>query len=122
MCIHLSEPAELRLRTLIRSRNLGAHAGIRVKVEDGGCAGRSYDLKVVAAPQPGDRPFRVGRVSLYIDPDSLADLRGVQVDFVEGVMESGFRFSNPQATGSCGCGKSFRTDDSCAPETSCHGH
>ena len=122
MCVRFTEPAELRLRSLIRSRNLGPEAGIRVSVSDGGCAGRSYDLKVVAEPQADDHPFKVGAVVAYVDNSSLPDLRGVEVDFVEGVMESGFRFSNPQASGSCGCGKSFSTAENCSTESSCHGH
>ncbi len=123
MCIQLTEPAVLRLRSLLRSQNLGPSAGVRIRIDDGGCAGLSYDMKLVARAEPEDRSFESGGVALFVEPASLASLRGVQLDFVEGVMESGFRFSNPSATSTCGCGKSFSTTETCAPErASCHGN
>ncbi len=122
MCVQLTETAALRLRTLLRSRDHGPASGIRIRVGDDGCAGQSYDMKIVAAPEPEDRAFHCGGVALYVEQASLPLLRGVEVDFVEGVMESGFRFSNPQATSTCGCGKSFSSTETCAPQGSCHGH
>lgn len=122
MCVQLTESALFRLRTLLRSTNLGPMTGIRIGVEAGGCAGQNYTMKAVARPEAEDTSFDNGGVALYIDQSSLASLRGVELDWVEGVLDSGFRFSNPQATGSCGCGKSFSTSETCAPKESCHGH
>lgn len=122
MCIQLTEPALFRLRTLLRSRQLGPEAGVRLKVENGGCAGHRYDIKLVDRADADDQHQEIGGLPVFIAADSVGLLRGMEIDFIDGVMESGFRFNNPQATGSCGCGKSFSNSDSCASEGSCDGH
>ncbi|WAL58430.1 HesB/IscA family protein [Thermocoleostomius sinensis] len=116
MTIILTEVAELRLRTFLqatgKSENLAQ--GIRISVEDGGCSGYQYALNLVYVPKPGDLQVQQGRVSVYVDPDSAPLLDGVVVDYVEGLTQSGFKFTNPNATDTCGCGQSFRTGD-CTP-------
>lgn len=122
MCIQLTEPALFRLRTLLRSRELGPDAGVRLQVEDGGCAGHRYDIQLVEAAQVDDSRQEIGGLPVFIAADSLNALRGMEIDFIDGVIESGFRFHNPQASASCGCGKSFSTTETCAPQGGCHGH
>lgn len=55
-----------------------------------------------------------GKLQIYIDAQSAPLLEGVVIDFVDGLLESGFKFSNPNATDTCGCGKSFQAGD-CTP-------
>ena len=114
MAVSLTEKAEFRLRSFIRgssSDNNDASKGIRISVKDGGCNGYEYGIDVTNKPQPDDLVIEQGNVLIYVDAKSAPLLDGVVVDFVEGVMESGFKFTNPNASDTCGCGKSFKTDD-----------
>ena len=83
-------------------------AGLRLSVVPGGCSGFQYRLGVEAGARPGDRVL-VGApgVRLFIDTFSAQYLGGVEIDYVTGMMGSGFTFKNPNATGGCGCGSSF---------------
>jgi iron-sulfur cluster assembly protein len=115
MTVTLTEKAEFRLRGFLQtSANPTPEKGIRVGVSDGGCSGYQYTLDVANSPRPDDLVERQGRVLIYIDPQSAPLLNGVIIDFVDGLMESGFKFSNPNATDTCGCGQSFQAGD-CTP-------
>ncbi|MEM1368275.1 MAG: iron-sulfur cluster assembly accessory protein [Cyanobacteria bacterium P01_H01_bin.15] len=115
MSVTLTELAELRLRTFVRGTpNPTATRGIRLAVQDGGCNGYEYDIKVADEPRPNDTITDLGSLKLYIDPNSAPLLDGIVVDYIDGLLESGFKFSNPNATGTCGCGKSFQVGD-CSP-------
>jgi iron-sulfur cluster assembly protein len=112
MTVTLTEKAEFRLRGFLQgSANPSPEKGIRVGVNDGGCSGYQYTLDITNSPKPGDLVEQQGRVLVYIDPQSAPLLSGVVIDFVEGLMESGFKFSNPNATDTCGCGQSFQAGD-----------
>ncbi|MBN3894334.1 MAG: iron-sulfur cluster assembly accessory protein [Nostoc sp. NOS(2021)] len=117
MTVTLSEKAEFHLRALLRGSAPdanGATKGIRISVKDGGCSGYEYAMDITSKPQPDDLVTQQGKVLVYVDAKSAPLLEGVVVDFVEGVMESGFKFINPNATDNCGCGKSFKAGD-CTP-------
>ncbi len=81
--------------------------GLRLRVIGGGCAGFQYDLYFEDAPTAMDEQFESNGVQLYVDPLSYQYLDGVEIDYVEGVHGSGFKFGNPNVSGSCGCGSSF---------------
>lgn len=83
-------------------------AGLRVRVVGGGCSGFQYQLALDDKAADGDEVFQHGDVKLFIDPRSHLYLEGTEIDYVEDIMGSGFRFNNPNATGSCGCGESFQ--------------
>lgn len=115
MNVILTEKAEFRLRAFLQgSATLAPEKGIRVGVTDGGCSGYQYTLDVANAPQPGDLIEQQGKVRIYVDPQNAPLLEGVVIDFVEGLLESGFKFTNPNATSTCGCGQSFKAGD-CTP-------
>ena len=115
MTITLTEKAEFRLRAFLQGNsNSSAEKGIRIGVSDGGCNGYEYKLDVASHPRPDDLIEQQGKVRIYIDPQSAPLLEGVVVDFLDGLMESGFKFSNPNATDTCGCGKSFQAGN-CKP-------
>ncbi len=82
-------------------------AGLRIKVDGGGCSGFQYGLKLEDKAAEGDLVKNIDGVTLLIDEASLPLLEGVTVDFLDGLDGSGFKFENPNATASCGCGKSF---------------
>jgi iron-sulfur cluster assembly protein len=120
MTVILTEKAEFRLRAFLQgSSDDSTEKGIRVGVADGGCNGYEYKIDVANAPRPDDLIEQQGKVLLFIDPQSASLLQGVVVDFVDGLMESGFKFTNPNATDTCGCGKSFQAGDCTPAATPC---
>ncbi len=104
--IGLTENAAVKVRELIDSRP-SPTAGLRVGVRGGGCSGFSYFLEFAEGPNKGDRELLSHEVKLYIDPKSYLYLMGTQVDFVDSLAGSGFKFENPNAKRTCGCGESF---------------
>src|SRR5690606_27001938 len=90
--------------------------GLRLRVVGGGCAGFQYDLYFEDKPTEMDEEFESNGVKMYIDPLSFQYLDGTEIDYVEGVHGSGFKFGNPNVTGSWGCGSSFQA----SPPLSCH--
>jgi iron-sulfur cluster assembly accessory protein len=79
---------------------------LRVKVMGGGCAGFQYDLFFDEYAE-GDNVFEAHGVKLVCDQMSFMYLMGTEIDYVEGLQGAGFKFNNPNTTGSCGCGSSF---------------
>lgn len=82
-------------------------AGLRIRVEGGGCSGLKYSLKLEESGAEGDQQLDCGGITLLIDGTSAPLLEGVTMDFVESMEGSGFTFVNPNASNSCSCGKSF---------------
>ncbi len=83
-------------------------AGLRVRVVGGGCSGFQYQLALDDAATAGDEVFEQNGIRLFVDPRSYLYLDGTEIDYVEDIMGSGFKFNNPNSTGSCGCGESFQ--------------
>ncbi len=81
-------------------------AMIRIGVRGGGCTGFTYVFEWAEAVRPTDKVFSAFGQSVVVDPKSLVYLGGMQLDFVTGMMGHGFKFNNPNAKGSCGCGES----------------
>ena len=81
--------------------------GLRVRVVPGGCSGFQYSLNIEEASREGDHVTDVHGVRLFVDMFSAQYLNNVKIDYVTGMMGSGFTFTNPNATGGCGCGTSF---------------
>jgi iron-sulfur cluster assembly accessory protein len=82
-------------------------SGLRVSVTGGGCSGFQYGMALEAEAKEGDTVVECGTVKVFIDPQSAPLLSGVTIDFLDGLEGSGFKFENPNATNSCGCGSSF---------------
>ncbi len=86
----------------------GLHGyGIRVGVMGGGCAGFQYSMDFEKEPKDGDLSFEQDGITLFVDPMSSMYLQGVSVDYVQGLQGAGFKFVNPNAKSTCGCGSSF---------------
>ncbi len=83
-------------------------AMIRIGVRGGGCTGFTYVFEWAESTRPTDKVFSAYGVSIVVDPKSLVYLGGMQLDFVKGMMGHGFKFNNPNAKGSCGCGESVQ--------------
>ncbi len=117
MTVTLTEKAAFRLRSFIRANGdeNTNEKGVRVAAVDGGCSGYEYALDIVDHPSGDDLIFEQDKVKIYLDPKSAPLLNGIVIDFVESLTNAGFTFENPNATGGCGCGKSFSVAD-CTPE------
>ena len=83
-------------------------ARIRVGIRGGGCTGFTYVFEWADQVKPTDKEFAAHGVAIVVDPKSLVYLAGMQLDFVRGMMGHGFKFNNPNAKGSCGCGESVQ--------------
>jgi iron-sulfur cluster assembly accessory protein len=84
-----------------------SQAGIKVSVVGGGCAGLQYKLDPVEGPAEGDLIQIIEGVLFYIHPMAAPYLKDTQIDFQDALMDGGFKFINPNATSTCGCGTSF---------------
>ncbi len=82
-------------------------AGLRVSVLPGGCSGFKYSLNVEERALDDDMVAEINGVRVFVDGFSAQYLSGVTIDYVSSMQGSGFTFSNPNATGGCGCGSSF---------------
>jgi iron-sulfur cluster assembly accessory protein len=104
--VRLTESAAGQVRTLLANEPDNAGKSLRLYVEAGGCSGRKYGL-VFDERRENDLVADTQGMAVLIDPASANYLRGTVVDYVDGLNDSGFRISNPNAHQSCGCGRSF---------------
>ena len=105
--IEITETAARKIRTLMAKQGLD-EGGLRVGVKGGGCSGLSYTFSWEKQPRLGDEVFDGPNESkIFVDKKSLLYLQGATVDFHEDLNARGFRITNPQAKGSCGCGSSY---------------
>jgi iron-sulfur cluster assembly protein len=109
--IAVTQNAVKHLRELLEGRGADAHAGLRLAVQRGGCAGMEYAMKV-DAPAADDHVFDSDGVRIIVDGQSLPYLDGSRIDYVDGLNDSGFKVENPNASRSCGCGTSFEPNPS----------
>lgn len=104
--VTLTAKATERVRELLADNRRVGH-GIRVSIRDGGCSGFSYVMDLASAPSAGDVVVEHGGATLFVDQAAIPYLKGTTIDYVTGLHHAGFRFLNPQATRTCGCGESF---------------
>ena len=81
--------------------------GLRIGVAGGGCSGFQYTMSLEKDAEEGDAILEIADFKVFVDSQSAPLLQGVFVDFLDGLEGSGFKFENPNATNSCGCGSSF---------------
>ena len=104
--IALTAKAVEMVKDAIVREGLEGH-GIRVGVVGGGCSGFQYSMDFEKEPRPDDFTIEQDGVKLYVDPMSHMYLQGVTIDYVTGLQGAGFKFENPNAKSTCGCGSSF---------------
>jgi len=90
-----------------RQREGRPEAALRVAVVGGGCSGFQYNLGFDETTRPDDVVLEQHGMRVLIDPTSLQYLRGTIIDYVHGLHGAGFKFVNPNADRTCGCGSSF---------------
>ena len=104
--LKLTDSAVHQVKHLL-SRDHREGYGLRVSITDGGCSGFSYKLDFEKEKKSNDIVLRFDDLNVFVDPQSVSHLKGTIIDFTSGLYGGGFKFSNPNATGTCGCGTSF---------------
>jgi iron-sulfur cluster assembly protein len=110
--VSITEPAAKKVVELLERETDGSpeHAGkeyaLRIAVQPGGCAGLRYALYFDDRKMEGDLVSAVGALEIRVDKMSAPYLAGAEVDWVDGLQQSGFTINNPNAKGTCACGDS----------------
>lgn len=107
--IQITEKAALKIKEISDSEGIG-HYNVRVRVVGGGCAGFTYDMYYEEKIGDMDEVVEItdyyGTIKVVVDPLSFQYLDEVTIDYIDSQFGAGFKFINPKATGSCGCGSS----------------
>lgn len=103
--VQATDSAIAELKKLIEQENEEV-TGVRMAIKGGGCSGLSYVLEFDKLRE-GDNVVELDGVSFYMDRKSTIYLKGIVLDFKEGLKGKGFVFQNPNASSTCGCGESF---------------
>ena len=107
MAITLTRKAEEKVKEILLDQP-EPYAGLRIQVVGGGCSRFSYRMGFDKnVNEQNDTTFEFAGLKVFIDKSSLLYMDGSEVDYVEGLHGAGFKFNNPNVTGSCGCGSSF---------------
>jgi iron-sulfur cluster insertion protein len=104
--VNLTPKALDAVRKMIAKEGLSADQGLRISVVGGGCSGFQYSLGFDGR-KDGDSLTVLDGVNVFVDEISLPYIAGTTLDYVEGLHNAGFRFDNPRASRTCGCGSSF---------------
>lgn len=105
--VRLTDKAVTMVKITREQEGIDASFGLRVAVRGGGCSGFEYALDFEEAPRENDWVYPQGDLQVMVDPVSARYLDGTEIDYVLGTTGAGFKFNNPKAVGSCGCGSSF---------------
>lgn len=89
----------------------GKQSALRIGLKKGGCAGMEYTMDFVETVNPTDELIEVDGARVVIAPTAQMFLFGTEIDYETGLLESGFRFNNPNVSESCGCGESIKFKD-----------
>ena len=101
----ITQAAAAQIGKILATENAGAK--LRVAVQGGGCSGFSYIFSIEDTQTDADLIFTRDGVNVLVDDISLQYMDGAEIDWVDDLIGSSFRISNPNATASCGCGTSF---------------
>jgi len=105
VAISLSDNAVKKIHALLAQEHKPDH-GLRLKVVGGGCSGLQYKMDL-DVERPGDKIFERDGARVLVDRKSFLYLNGTELDYADGLMNSGFNLQNPNVKRSCGCGASF---------------
>ncbi len=108
--ITVTEDAVSEALALLEGEDMDtAVAGLRLFVQQGGCAGLSYGMRFDDEPESDDTVFEHDGLRVFVDPASLKYIGGSVLDYEGGLQGAGFHVENPNVVSECGCGESFRT-------------
>ena len=101
--VTITQAAERQIARLMAAKSA---SGLRIGLKKGGCAGMEYTMELAETAAPGDEVVEQGAARVLIAPTAQMFIFGTQIDYESGMLESGFKFRNPNVTDSCGCGES----------------
>ena len=104
--VQLTETAVVKVREILDTQE-PKPTGLRISVVGGGCSGFSYSMAFENAPGMLDKTYKFDGLNVFVDQASMLYLDGAEVDYVETLEGSGFKFNNPNVKSTCGCGSSF---------------
>lgn len=105
--ISLTPKAVEMVKATREQEGMAVSFGLRVAVRGGGCSGFEYALDFDQEPRPNDIVLEYEGLKVFVDSVSARYLEGTEIDYVMGMAGAGFKFHNPKAVGTCGCGSSF---------------
>src|SRR4051794_3097086 len=105
--VTLTQKAVEMIKITREQEGIDPSHGLRVAVRGGGCSGFEYSLDFENEARESDWIYEQSGLKLYVDAVSARYLEGTSIDYVLGMAGAGFKFNNPQARGTCGCGSSF---------------
>ncbi len=106
--VTLTPRAAARIAQLMQK---DGHQGLRIGVKKGGCAGMEYTMEFVEKVDPLDEVVEQDGARVMIAPMAQMFLFGTEIDYETSLLESGFKFRNPNVTEACGCGESIKFDE-----------
>ena len=106
--ITLTEKAIKEINKVMQDLPEATNTVLRVGVAGGGCSGFQYSMDLERENRQGDQIVEINGFKVFVDEQSLLYLEGTQIDYVENIQGAGFKFNNPNVTGTCGCGESFQ--------------
>jgi len=106
--VTITPAAAMQIRKLMEREG---HAGLRIGVKKGGCAGMEYTMDYAADIDPNDEVVELNGARVMIAPMAQMFLFGTEIDYHTSLLESGFRFNNPNVAEACGCGESIKFKD-----------
>ena len=104
--VTLTDAAAAKVQAMMLKEGKAGYA-LRFGVVTGGCAGLSYEMKFQKTPYDNDVFFQYNGLNIIVNQESVEFVKGIEIDYVDTLRESGFKYKNPQAKSSCGCGTSF---------------
>ncbi|WP_108835764.1 iron-sulfur cluster assembly accessory protein [Tateyamaria sp. Alg231-49] len=106
--VSITDRAAAHISTLMEKEG---HSGLRIGVKKGGCAGMEYTMEYVDTPDPNDEVVEQDGAKVLIAPMAQMFLFGTEIDYETSLLESGFKFNNPNVSDACGCGESISFKD-----------
>jgi iron-sulfur cluster assembly protein len=104
--VTITEKAQAEIRAIFEREKKESEVGLRLRVIGGGCSGLSYEMEF-SERRADDSVIECDEFIVLLDPKSTIYLKGITLDFQDGLQGKGFVFGNPNATNTCGCGESF---------------
>ena len=106
--VSITAAACIQISKLMRSKG---HSGLRIGIKKGGCAGMEYTMEYVNETDPHDEVVDQDGARVLIAPMAQMFLFGTEIDYETSLLESGFKFNNPNVEDACGCGESIKFKD-----------
>lgn len=103
--IVLTEKASDKVKQMLKKENKDSY-GLRLGITMGGCSGYMYEIQLEKEPKESDLIIEDKGVKIFMNPESIAFMKGSIVDYKDGLQNAGFKIDNPNVKRSCGCGHS----------------